>query len=102
MAALLNAGWLVFVVGDKNYETGLLKHFPSAYGMSGFAGFGVSTGYEAAVNNGFGRAWRLPVEREIPPLTRFGVDVKFEYALVPTRAFVLRVLLEGIMWRPVQ
>lgn len=89
-------------VGSKEYEQGLLRHFPSAYGLSGFAGFGVSTNFEGVTNNGFGRAWNMPIEREIPPLTNFRIDLQFIQSLTITRNCQIQLCLEGILMRPVQ
>jgi hypothetical protein len=100
--AILNQAHCTFVCGSKEYESGLLIHFPSRYGISGYAGFGVSTNFEGAVNNGFGAPYELPIEREIPPLVNFGVDVQFVQALTIDRQFTITMVLEGIIYRPVQ
>lgn len=105
-ANLINAitaeAYLRTYVGSKEYEQGLLRHFPTRYGLSGFAGFGVSTNFEGVTNNGFGREWPMPIEREIPPLTSFRIDLQFIQTLTITRNCQIQVCLEGIMLRPVQ
>lgn len=100
--AILNQASLVITVGSKEYEGGPLILFPSRYGISGYAGFGVSTNFEGVTNNGFGREWELPVERLIPPLVNFGVNIQFVQALTISRQFTIRIVLEGILYRAVQ
>lgn len=102
ISAVTKECYLRTYVGTKEYEQGLLLHFPTKYGLSGFAGFGVSTNFEGVTNNGFGREWELPIEREIPPLTNFRIDLQFIQTLTITRNITIQVALEGILLRPVQ
>jgi hypothetical protein len=110
ITAVLRQGIITFVVGEKEYEQGPLYQFPSDFGVSGFAGSGSSSSAtvnnilstEVAVNNGFGRARILAIQREIPPLVNFYVRLQFFQALVISRQFSLRCLLRGILYRPVQ
>jgi hypothetical protein len=102
---ILEAGFLTFVVDDRSFEQGKLIHFPSPYGISGFAGGGIpgtsNTDAVAIANNGFGRPYRLPVIRNLDGLRQFRVDVQFAYAFTPNRNFNLEVCLEGLLYRPV-
>lgn len=100
--AILRSAYLKFIVGEKEYEVGKLIHFPSPYGISGFAGGGSATNFESIANNGFGRPYRLPVPRHIDGLRNFRVEVAFLNPLTPTRNFSLVVTLEGLLLRPVQ
>jgi len=92
---------------NRDYEQGKALHFPSPYGMSGFAGAGVGGGSAAVtdafavVNNGFGRFYRFPVLRNIDGLRQFGVVAQFGYAWTPINNFNIEVCLEGLLWRPV-
>jgi len=100
--AILRSAYLKFIVGEKEYETGLLIHFPSPYGISGFAGGGSTNNFESVANNGFGRPYRLPVPRHIDGLRSFRVEVAFLNGFTPTRNFSIVVTLEGLLLRPVQ
>jgi hypothetical protein len=92
---------------NRTYESGKAIHFPSPYGMSGFAGAGLPGGSGAGtdafavVNNGFGRFYRFPVIRAIDGLRQFNVIAQFGYAWTPVNNFNIEVCLEGLMWRPV-
>jgi hypothetical protein len=102
MTSVLDQTYFQFYAGEHGYEEGPGWMWPSNYGMSGFAGFGISTDFEGVANNGFGRAWPLPIERQIPALTTFYVLGQFIQALTISRNCVLRCILEGIKFRPVQ
>jgi hypothetical protein len=100
--ALLHQAYMQFWVGEKPYEEGPIIQFPSEFGISGFSGFGVSTNFEGVMNNGFGYPRLLFVERLIPELTNFRVDLRFAQALTITRQLVIQCLLRGILLRAVQ
>lgn len=100
--AVLDQTYFRFYIGSKDYERGPGYLFPSAYGISGFAGFGISTDFEGVANNGFGHPYIFPVQREIPSLTTFFVECQFLQALTIRRNFVLRVILDGVIFRMVQ
>jgi len=100
--AILEAGFMTFKVDNRDYEQGKMIHFPSPYGISGFAGAGVSTTDAVAIaNNGFGRPYRLPIERRIDGLRQFNVTGQFAYAFTPQRNFNIEVCLEGYLYRDV-
>jgi hypothetical protein len=92
---------------NRDYEQGKALHFPSPYGMSGFAGAGLPGGSGAGtdafsvINNGFGRFYRFPVLRNIDGLRQFNVQAQFGYAWTPVNNFNIEVCLEGLLWRPV-
>lgn len=90
---------------NRDYEQGKAIHFPSPYGMSGFAGGGIpgtsNTDAFAVINNGFGRFYRFPVLRNIDGLRQFGVQAQFGYAWTPVNNFNIELCLEGLLWRPV-
>jgi len=92
---------------NRDYEQGKAIHFPSPYGMSGFAGAGLPGGSGAGtdafavINNGFGRFYRFPVIRAIDGLRQFAVQAQFGYAWTPVNNFNIEVCLEGLLWRPV-
>src|SRR5262249_23314491 len=62
--AILEAGFCTFKVDDRDFEQGKFIHFPSPYGISGFAGSGAPGGSGAGTdaiavaNNGFGRFYQ--------------------------------------------
>lgn len=93
---------------DKDYETGLLKFFPSAYGMSGFAGGVTGSGqnlphhFESAVQNGFGRARQLLTPRRIEGQENFEAVIEPNIPFVPDQDFQIRVILSGVQSRQVQ
>lgn len=100
--AILEAGFMTFKIDNREYEQGKMIHFPSPYGISGFAGAGVSTTDAVAIaNNGFGRPYRLPIERRIDGLRNFNVAAQFAYAFTPQRNFNIEVCLEGTLYRSV-
>lgn len=90
---------------NRDYEQGKAIHFPSPYGMSGFAGGGIpgtaNTDAVAVINNGFGRFYRFPVLRNIDGLRQFAVQAQFGYPWTPVNNFNIEVTLEGLLWRPV-
>lgn len=93
---------LTFRVSNKDYESGTADLFPSAYGISGFAGGGSETNYESVSNNGFGRPYRFPVPRDLDSLRDLRVLGQFAYGITPTRNFRIKLILEGLLWRPIQ
>lgn len=110
ITAILFQSYLTFKVGEKEYEQGPLYQFPSDFGVSGFAGSGSSSSAtvnniintEVVVNNGFGHCRTLAIQREIPELVNFNVKINFIQALTISRQWNLRILLRGILYRPVQ
>jgi hypothetical protein len=106
-AEILEQGYMSFIMDDKTYEEGKLIHFPTPYGLSGFAGSGspggsgAGTDTIAVVNNGFGRPYRLPIPRQIDGLRSFRVDMQFPGGFTPNRNFKIEVCLEGGLYRPV-
>lgn len=99
--AILNQSWYQIIIGEHGYESGIGFMWPSRYGMSGFAGFGISTDFEGVANNGFGQPWMLPIERQIPALTTFYLSAQFLQGLTITRNVNLVAIMEGIKYRPV-
>lgn len=102
ITSILDQTYFQFFAGERGYEEGPGWMWPSNYGISGYAGFGISTDFEGVANNGFGRAWPLPIQRQIPALTTFYIEGQFLQALTISRNCVLRCVLEGIKFRPVQ
>lgn len=104
---ILEGGFVTFRVDDRSFEQGKLIHFPTPYGLSGFAGSGAPGGSGAgtdaiaAVNNGFGRPYVFPVLRNLDGLRLFSVAMQFPYPFTPNRNFNLEVTLEGLLYRPV-
>jgi len=96
-----------FVIDNKDYEEGPLLFFPSNYGYSGFAGSGAPGGSGAGtdaiaiVNSGFGRSFRLPTPRMIDGLRAFNVTMTPGYSFTPNRNSTIQIILEGLLWRPV-
>jgi hypothetical protein len=103
--ALLEGGFCTFQVDNRDYEEGKFIHFPSPYGISGFAGGGIpgtsNTDAVAVANNGFGRPYRFPIPRYIDGLRQFQVAAQFAYAITPTRNSNLECCLEGFLYRSV-
>jgi hypothetical protein len=110
ITALLFQIHLKLRIGDKDYENGPAIYFPSDFGVSGFAGSGNSASVtvnnivnsETVVNNGFGRSRKFLIEHEIPELRSFYIEMKFLQAIAIPRQFNLRVLLQGVRYRPLQ
>lgn len=98
LEAFMSSCYVEFKVGGKTYEEGLIEHFPSAYGQSGFGG----ASDELYAQNGFGRMWRLPIPRWIEPGRAFEVLVTNFNAFTVTRACKLRVTLECLAHRSIQ
>jgi hypothetical protein len=96
--AFMSSCYVEFKVGGKTYEEGLIEHFPSAYGQSGFGG----ASDEAVAQNGFGRMWRLPIPRWIDAGRSFEVLITNYNAFTVTRDVKLRVTLECIANRSIQ
>lgn len=103
--ALLEAGFVTFQVDNRDFEQGKFIHFPSPYGISGFAGGGVpgttNTDTVAVANNGFGRPYRFPIPRYLDGLRQFQVAGQFGYGITPTRNANLECCLEGFLYRDV-
>jgi hypothetical protein len=102
MLSVLEGGVYTFHIGEKDYEEGLLIHLPTPYGIFGFAGGGQDLYFEGVVNNGFGKAYLLPVARTIENGRYFNVKVNFPYSFLVARQFQLEICLEGILFRSVQ
>lgn len=102
--AILEGGYQSFHVGDKDYEEGKFIHFPSEFGISGFAGGGRDDEVDncAIANNGFGHARQLRVPRDIGELRNFRINAFFAYAITPNRNFNIEMALRGRLWRNVQ
>jgi hypothetical protein len=94
-----------FELDNRTYEKGKAVHFPSPYGMSGFAGGGIpgtaNTDAFAVVNNGFGRFYQFPVIRALDGLRGFAVNFNFGYPWTPVNNFNIECCLEGLMYRSV-
>ena len=90
--------YVEFNVGGKTYEEGLLCHFPSPYGMSGWSG----AADEGVAQNGFGRAWRLPIPRWIDSGRAYEVKLTNLNSFTVTRSCKLRVTLEALAHRSIQ
>jgi hypothetical protein len=103
--ALLEGGFGTFVVDNRDFEEGKFIHFPSPYGISGFAGGGIpgtsNTDAVAVANNGFGRPYRFPIPRYLDGLRQFQVKSQFAYPITPTRNSNLECCLEGFLYRDV-
>ncbi len=103
--ALLEGGFATFQVDNRDFEQGKFIHFPSSYGISGFAGGGIpgtsNTDAVAVANNGFGRPYRFPIPRYIDGLRQFQVQAQFAYAITPTRNSNLECCLEGMLYRDI-
>jgi hypothetical protein len=103
--AVLEAGFCTFEIDDRDYEQGKFIHFPSPYGISGFAGGGIpgtsNTDAVAVANNGFGRLYQFPVIRNIDGLRQFTVNFQFAYGITPNRNFNIECCLEGLLYRSV-
>jgi len=101
--ALQEQTYIQFWVGEKAYEEGLIEDFPCEAGISGFAGSGGTTlTSQTVLNNGFGYCRKLAMQRLIPELVNFRVDLRHLQALTITRQFTLKCSLKGILYRPVQ
>jgi hypothetical protein len=106
--ALQDQGYIRFHVGTKDYEDGPIWRFPSEFGTSGFAGSGNSanataiTGTQTVANNGFGYARAFRIQRLIPPLVNFWVDLQFVQGFTIPRQCVIQCCLSGILYRAVQ
>lgn len=106
--AIQDQGYIRFHVGTKDYEDGPIWRFPSEFGTSGFAGSGNSanataiTGTETVTNNGFGYARPFRIQRLIPPLVNFWVDLIFLQGFTIPRQCNITCCLSGTMFRAVQ
>lgn len=94
-----------FELDNRTYERGKALHFPSPYGISGFAGGGIpgtaNTDAFAVLNNGFGRFYQFPVIRALDGLRGFSVNGFFGYPWTPINNFNVECVLEGLMYRSV-
>lgn len=107
--ALLTMGYLSLKIGSGTYEEGPLLHFPSQFGISGYAGAaftgtaqaGIIVPNEAIANNGFGRARELSQSRTIVNGQRFGVNVEFPIGFTPSRNGQIQICLAGVLERDV-
>jgi hypothetical protein len=107
---IIHNATVAFKVGDKTYEEGLLVHFPSPYGISGYASAtypgtavaGQVTAIEGVANNGFGGAYQFPMLRTIDAGRQFAVELRFYDTWTPARNFQIRCTLEGLLYRSVQ
>lgn len=110
MQAIQDQGYVRFHVGTKDYEDGPIYRFPCEFGTSGFAGSGSSTSVtvnnfistEVVANNGFGYARPFRIQRLIPPLVNFWVDLIFLQAFTIPRQCNITCCLSGTLYRAVQ
>lgn len=108
--AIQDQGYIRFHVGTKDYEDGPIWRFPSEFGTSGFSGSGSSTSTtanniistETATNNGFGYARPFRIQRLIPPLVNFWVDLVFLQGFTIPRQCNITCCLSGTLYRAVQ
>lgn len=106
--AIQDQGYIRFHVGTKDYEDGPIWRFPSEFGTSGFAGSGSSASTSAIVNtetvtnNGFGYARPFRIQRLIPPLVNFWVDLQFLQGFTIPRQCNITCCLSGTLYRAVQ
>jgi hypothetical protein len=108
--AVQDQGYIRFHVGTKDYEDGPIFRFPSEFGTSGFSGSGSSTSAtvnniistETVANNGFGYARPFRIQRLIPPLVNFWVDLIFLQGFTIPRQMNITCCLSGTLYRAVQ
>jgi hypothetical protein len=108
--AVQDQGYIRFHVGTKDYEDGPIYRFPCEFGTSGFSGSGSSTSTtanniistETVANNGFGYARPFRIQRLIPPLVNFWVDLIFLQAFTIPRQMNITCCLSGTLYRAVQ
>jgi hypothetical protein len=82
---------------DKARESGLLKYFPTNYGMLISTG---GTSYLKA-NNGFGRAFPLLAVRRIGDKQNIDVEIEILEGFVTNIGFQIQVIHDGKLYRPV-
>lgn len=107
--AITEAGYVTWKVGPNRFEEGMLSHFPSEFGASGFNaavqnGTVVATDIpviDGVVNNGFGVPRTLIYPRTIEPGQNFNVKLNFYNLFNPSRNFRIRLLLRGLILRDV-
>lgn len=102
---------------DKTYEQGKIKHFPSPYGVSGFAGGNVQptdlsgdglsstttqATREVVVQNGFGYFQQLATLRYLRAGESFDAIIKPSVPFVPNMHFQIEVTYLGYLLRQVQ
>lgn len=82
---------------DKTRESGLIKYFPTNYGML------ISTGGTAYLkaNNGFGKAFPLLAVRRIGDKQNVDVEIEILEGFVPNIGFQLQIIHDGKLYRPV-
>jgi hypothetical protein len=103
MQAILNTITLeTEFVTEKLAETGLLLFFPTPYGISGAAGTGNALIDSTFVNNGFGREEELVFPRDLKSLDNVNVTLYAEVPFIATEDFQIRIIFDGIEFRPVQ
>ena len=105
-----NGFYVSFEFGSnrKSYEDGLVGHFPSDYGTSGFAGGTIIapnavsniTALEVVAQNGFGRAQKLATPRYIKGAENIGCSVLPQYKFISNMDFQLRCSLKGYLISP--
>ena len=106
--AFLDQTYIQLWVGEKAYEEGTLDQFPSQFGISGFAGSGGTASTtailntETILNNGFGQPRQLLMQRLIPELVNFRVTLRHLQAFTVSRQLAVKIMLKGILFRPVQ
>lgn len=89
-------------ITEKRAEEGILLLFPPAYGISGSAGNGSATIDSTFVQNGFGRDEPLLFPRDLKSLDSVAIALYPEVPFIATEDFQIRIMLDGIEFRPVQ
>lgn len=107
----LTRGVIKLKVGTNFFESGPLSHFPSEFGISGYASTAatglqanapaaVTVPNEAVANNGFGRG-RYIIPRTILGGQNFGVGLVFPVSFTPSRNSQIQIILRGTLYRDV-
>ncbi len=107
--AITEAGYVSLKVGPNRFEEGLLSHFPSEFGASGFNaavqnGTVVATDIpviDGVINNGFGIPRQFVYPRTILPGQNFNVKLNFYNLFNASRNFRIRLILRGLLLRDV-
>src|SRR3990172_8938018 len=109
--AILRNATCKLKIGTNFFESGPLMHFPSEFGMSGFATSAFSGTATAAVvtvptdgvvNNGFGQPRYLRFPRIIEAGQNFAIIMNFAYGgLIPSRNCDVQFILRGLLFRDV-
>lgn len=87
-------------ITEKRAEEGILLLFPPAYGISGSSGAGSATIDNTFVQNGFGRDEPLLFPRDLKSLDSVNVQLLCEVPFIATEDFQIRIMLDGVEFRP--